>query len=238
MVKLSLEGKYSTEQLEEVATHLTAFIEAQHMFSMELPSIERLSQKTTLDDDELRLLLKDVINQKLDARGLPTYDIRFTKEDLHPTLFKRQAEDLDPKFVLACNRLLDPSSSKSFGARMKELGVLGITTNHWNTWMRDKKNAAYAEQLFDQHFDVTVGLNAKTNIAKLVMEGDLQAIKYYHEFTGKFKPANEQNIALATMLTLMMEIIARHVPENVIDVVAQEIESSPVGMLLSLNEGN
>lgn len=236
-VQFTLDGKYSKEQLAELATHLAAFIESQFIFTSQLPSFERVSQKTTLNDEELRLLLKDEVNQKLEARGLPTYDIKIPIQDLHPTLFKKAPEDLDPKFVLACNRLLDPSSSKSFAARMKELSVFGITTNHWNTWLKDKKNAAYAEHMFDAVFDTSVGLNAKIGLAQLVAEKDLQAIKYYHEFTGKFRPVNEQNLALATMLTVMMEIIARHVPENVIDAVAQEIESSPVGMLLQISEG-
>lgn len=220
---------YKPEETESIKQRLIARIEVHYNLNGSIPPMDSLLEKSGLPALKLRHLIKTEINPKLEARGIPTY-----VEPKEHSIHKRLDDlDFDPKFVLACNQILDTSSNKSFNARIKELSVLGITTNTWNNWMKDERYYLYAQKVFNERFDKTLDMQADMALARNIQSGDLQSIKYYKELTGKFRPHDENQVALAMLLKLTMEIISRHVPSNVIDVIAEEIESSPVGMLLS-----
>jgi hypothetical protein len=70
-------------------------------------------------------------------------------------------------------------------------------------------------------------------LARLIQKDDLQAIKYYHELTGRFKPQlSENNMNLQFMIITLLEILVKHVDPSIIDVIATELEDTPVGQLI------
>lgn len=222
--------KLKEHERDEIVTRLVARIETEWNVKDDLPTLDSLAEKAKLSPLRLRQLLKDHVNPKLEARGIPIYD--FTP--VGPKSYvKRDELDFDPKFVLACNIILDTGSTKSFNARMKELEPLGITSKTWSNWMKQPRYFDYAQKVFNRKFDKELDMQADMALARNIQSGDLQSIKYYKELTGKFRPKDENTMTIMMMLKMMMEIISRHVPPDVIDVVAEELESSPVGMLLS-----
>lgn len=196
-----------------------------YMFSGQYLSPEEVCEKFSLTDIELRrLFLENEFDKKLAARGYPEY--QFDK------LPKKATADFDPLFVLACEKILDANSSKSFSARIKELSPLGITSTTWTNWMKEPKYFNYANTIFKARFDKDVDLQADMALARNVMAGDLPSIKFYKEITGKFRPQTESQIAVVTMMNIFFEIVSKYLSPEVIDSVAEELENSPIGELM------
>jgi hypothetical protein len=199
------------------------FIESIFTFSHELPSLTTLAGNFNVPEDELRQpKFLESINNLLKIRGLPEYKIHYQTEYVH---------DYDPVFIAACNLILDASSSKSFNARIKELEPLGVNTNTWNNWLANPRYYEYVTKMFNERFDKVTELHAKMALQRNIQAGDLQSIKYYNELTNKFRPQSENQVALSVLIRLLMEIVARHVPEQTLNQIIMEFDASPVGML-------
>jgi hypothetical protein len=154
------------------------------------------------------------IEPALAARGLPPYKVE-------PRVGKNE---LDGHFVLACNLVLDFADSRSLAAKLKELG---LTTRKWNALLKVKKNKEYFQKRVDEMFDEDVKTEAKVALAKLVAAGDLNTIKYFHEFTGIYRGEAQTVAQLQQIILILMEILAKHVSPAVLMTVAEEIEHQP-----------
>lgn len=215
------------------ATELVSRIEVAYNFTATLPTFEALLEDWEGNEAELRSILIEDVNKKLELRGLPQY--RF--ETIKVPKIKTPSE-YDPLFILACNRILSVTRSDSFQARIKELKPLGITQSTWDGWMKNPRYSEYALNLFNQHFDKDLNLQADIALSKKIQEGDMVAIKFYKELTGRFNVKTEteslsaNNIAIATLLGFVMEILSKHVETNTLERIANELENTPVGALL------
>jgi hypothetical protein len=177
---------------------------------------------------ELEQILQSHINSKLQKWGLPLYVFNKIK-----SLNLKTDSKYDPLFVLACQKIVDQSSTKSFAARIKDLKPLGITEATWTSWMNIPSYFEYAKKLVDKQLETISDINANMGLARLIQKDDLQAIKYYHELTGRFKPAlNDNQMNLQFMIITLLEILVKHVDPSIIDVIATELEDTPVGQLI------
>ena len=222
--------------ISEAITYMVTDCEATFNFTTTYPDFEHFSEKFSLSEDTLRQHLLGKVSDKLEKRGLPRYpDLRpeILPKVKKPSIIKNRESHFDHRFIMACNILLDTGNSKSFGAKMKSLEPLGVTTNHWNAWMDNPKYADYATTVFKKRFDSTLDMQADMALARNIQSGDLSSIKYYKELTGKFRPVNENNLAIATIIQIFMEIVGKHLSPEVIDTVAEELDSSPVGELMN-----
>jgi len=180
---------------------------------------------------ELEILLEKTINSKLQKWGTPTYQFNKIKN-----LNLKNDSKYDPLFVLACQKICDQSSTKSFGARMKDLKPLGISEATWTSWMNIPSYFEYAQKMVKKQLETVSEINAANSLSHLIQKEDLQAIKYYHELTGRFKPAqSENNMNLQFMIITLLEILVKHVDASIIDTIATELEDTPVGELLKNN---
>jgi hypothetical protein len=158
------------------------------------------------------------INKALEKRELPIYDPwrRIPKKD-----------ELDPQFVIAVNFLVDVSDKRSKAIKLK---AVGLTTHKFNVLLKSKANKHYYETRAEEAFN-NVQPVAKTSLGRLVDSGDLQAIKYFHEFTGIHDPNRELNQNLNKLISLFMEVLVRHVDPKLIDTIASEFDAK----ILELN---
>jgi len=122
---------------------------------------------------------------------------------------------------MAIKLLLDLNDARTMKAKLTSIGS---STLEYNQWL---KNPAFAKKLssaIDRRFS---GLEQESKLAlgKLVLAGDLQAIKYFHEFTGLFKPETETVINLTKILAQLMEILVRYVEPSQLAEIAGELES-------------
>ena len=194
------------------------------------------------------------LNEALTNRGLPEYstppeinlDINGnekaanTSQELEGVGKNQQAVEIeglelefipDPKAILAANVVLNVSDKRSLAAKLK---AVGITVAQWNAFLADPEFANYvkhrANKLSDQF-----SLNAKLGLGSLIGSGDLNAIKYWHEFSGEYKPNQEEILNLKMIISLLMEILVNYVEPQRLPALANELESA---LPFSLKEAN
>src|SRR5690606_9026595 len=123
---------FSGNEIDELGTRLTALLEQSFQLDSQYPSIEAIQEHFKVTEFGLNKMISEICEPKLKARGLPSYFQERNNKLQTRTSFE---ETLDPLFILACNKLLDPSSTMSFNARMKELKPLGIDSRKWSNWI-------------------------------------------------------------------------------------------------------
>lgn len=191
-----------------------------HFWAMgELPGFQQfIDAGVTLEE------LKEIVNPKLRGRGIPTYSFAKVTTPVGDDGF-------DPRFILACN-VMCRATGKSKGAKFKDLSTLGVNEPMWNAWLSIPSYFEYAKKLMEVQFESVTDIDAKMGIARNVANGDLQAIKYFHEFTGRYKPQDPNTTNLMGLIGFLMEILSRNVSPEVFDKIAGELEQTPVGQII------
>ena len=147
-----------------------------------------------------------------DARGLPPFVVKF-----------KTTKILDPRFVAACNIIMDVSDKRSVAAKLKDVS---LTTKQWNNFLRTKANREYYDKLVDNLMDYDTWQESRLAIARNVSQGDLSSIKYFHELTGKFVAQKDFDPRILTyMMTAILEIVVRHVDGHTARIIADELEA-------------
>ena len=149
-------------------------------------------------------------------RGLPVY--------------KTFNTGVDPEIVLVTNLFCDISDKRSKSAKLQ---AVDLTTAQFSALMRKKANAEYLISRFDRVFDEDLAVAAKMSIARMVEKDDLSAIKYYHEFSGKYRPQTasyllqNQTALFTEYLSAIMQCLTKHVARDIITLVTSEIRNTP-----------
>jgi hypothetical protein len=208
-----VEISYDKSLLQQVVTQ----VEARYWLTGEYPTGMQLNELYGTDFSILKVMLP-AINKALEKRELPTYD---------PYRRVAKKDELDPSFVIAVNSLVDVSDKRSKAIKLK---AVGLTTHKFNVLLKGTANKHYYEMRAEEAFN-NVRPVAKTSLGRLVDSGDLQAIKYFHEFTGIHDPNRELNQNLNKLISLFMEVLIRHVDPKLVDTIASEFDAK----LLELN---
>jgi hypothetical protein len=161
---------------------------------------------TSLEDWQ-HLLLS--LQEPLQARGLPVYDV--------------PPQYLQPNFVLAVGLVVNVHDKRAIAAKLKEAN---LTTKQWSNLLRIDANRDYFQGRLNEIFDEDAQADAKVALHRLIVGGDLQAIKHFHELQNIYRPEHnsQQNIMVA--LQAIMEILARHVSPVILSQVANDIKQS------------
>lgn len=121
--------------------------------------------------------------------------------------------DLSKEQLAAILTMTDYLDRRNAASKLK---LLGITTAQWQGWMRDKSFKDYVHELSANNFVDGVHM-AQTGLAKKLEDGDVNAIKYYYEVTGRFSSANnngsanEQNVRM--VITKLVEVLQRKIKD-------------------------
>jgi hypothetical protein len=151
------------------------------------------------------------IQPLLEARGIPCYE--------------PPVGILDPQFVTAVGLLCDPMDKRSSQAKLKDAQ---LTKRQFNALLRVPEYHDYYEMCVNEIFNQDTRLAAKRELAKQVENGDLQAIKHFHELTNTIRPQLDQMQQFMAIIQAVMEILSRHVPPDVLTRVAAEIRDATV----------
>lgn len=197
----------------EMRKEILGFIEQFYNETSKLPqkkNFEEVFKRSELPPDDLawqELFLS--LQGPLHARGIPAYEL--------PEYL------LEPHFVLAVSLICDPLDKRAIQAKLKEAG---LTTKQWKNFIRQEKYLDYYNKCVNEIFSKSTRTQAKLNLAKLVENGDLQAIKYFEERENIYRPQREVDLnqILVNMLTVMMEILGKHVKPDVLQKVAYEFQ--------------
>lgn len=154
---------------------------------------------------------KQCLDRGISLRGL--------KLEVNPDpLWKQQM--LTEEQLTVANVLLDITDTRS---SKKKLQDLGISTAKYQSFLKDPTYQDYvrtrAENMLgdNQH-------EAHIALVDRVRSGDMSAIKYFNEITGRYVPSRgESNINVSLILMQMLEIIQRHVRDlGTQELIAQE----------------
>jgi hypothetical protein len=132
---------------------------------------------------------------------------------------------LTPEQVLAINLVCNLHDRRSLNTKLK---ALNLSSAIWNGWLRQKFFSEYFRSQLARRFN-NVDTDAQISLASNVQAGDLQSIKYYHELTGIYRPENELNRSLSSVLASLMEILAKYVTSEALVRIADEFERTLTG---------
>lgn len=147
----------------------------------------------------------DKERESADKRGLAPVPPRKS----HASRFPVDEYPLSAEQLAAANLLLDFSDTRSHAAKLKDIG---ITTTRYNNWLRQPAFAAYLRERAEQLVDNT-GHEAHSALLKQVQKGNMSAIQYYNQLTGRFTPGAEQTMNVAAILVRVVEAVQRHVKD-------------------------
>jgi hypothetical protein len=116
--------------------------------------------------------------------------------------------------------LTDPIDKRSKSAKLK---AANITTLKFDKLLQNNKHRAYWDKKCKQMVAVaqTYGDVA---LVRNVENGDLQSIKYFYELTGKYRGQEETITNLMSLISVLMEILAKYVEGPILSQIADEFE--------------
>lgn len=141
---------------------------------------------------------------------------------------------------IAAPSLVDPYSGKPLGLTDRQLAAIAILTNYHDKrapqarlsilgvseqelqgWMNNEVFKAELTQRADEAFD-NVGVDATINLARHVKNGNLNAIKFYYEVTGRAQSPEEVNVKQA--MNILIEAVQKHVKDpSILKAIADEV---------------
>lgn len=199
---------------EDLKNDILTYYESMFWLNSSVPTHADVKERFELTDKEFETYY-NLVEEPLKNRGVKL-------PPLHPPVKNRRGgSELDPFFAMACSLICDTADKRSTAAKLKSLG---LTTKQWQALLRQPGHADYFQKRLNIAFGDTEHA-AKLSLAKNVESGDLQSIKYYHEFTGKYKPQNETNLNLVFLLGRLMEILSKRIDPAVLAEIADEIET-------------
>lgn len=125
--------------------------------------------------------------------------------------------------------LSDPSDNKTLSQKLKSCGVSYATYRGW------MKQPVFKAQM-DAMTESTLSDNSQAlvQLEKLAGQGDLAAIKFKLELSGRYDPNRQQNIDVVAMMGLLFEIVARNVKDpEALATIGEEMQQ----VALKLNVG-
>jgi len=186
----------SFDRVIEAATQLY-----QSLNGTRLPSIDELAAHTGLSEKVIiRVLTSHEFLMKMDRRG-----ILWTNK-------KRVLEELTPEQAATIAVITDPTLKMDLRARLKRVGVPYVV---YRNWLRNPAFARVvkttAEMSLEDHLP-----DFHTKIVERGLGGDLNAIKFAYELTGRHDPAKQQMVDLNRMVMLLLEVITKHIRDPII----------------------
>jgi len=211
----TMEGKEVESPLHN---NVAGFIMESQTLEGVYPNPSTLCLQFNLSFSELEVLLPKV-NETLRKRGWDGLVINSaTLPPVEKTSPRRQ---LDPIFTLAVELLTDVTDKRSKAAKLK---ASGISSLRFNKLLADAKHRKYWDTKLATMMSIASS-SADVSLVKNVEAGDLQSIKYFNEFTGRYRETSGEVVGLITLLSRVMEVLAKHVDPAVLGLVADELDN-------------
>lgn len=180
-------------ELSEQYRKIIAYCEQKWFLGGVLPTPETLASTFHLSQREIKRFLDDeLVQQSFDGRGIPVI----------------QGRDLTPTQLLVLNAIINPSETRS---ERKILQDTGITAATMAGWRRDPRVQEYMLQRTEQLLGASIP-DAHMALVDKVRAGDMSALKFYYEITGRYTGQNA-GMDPRALLEQVFGIIARYVKD-------------------------
>jgi hypothetical protein len=134
-----------------------------------------------------------------------------------------QEKTLSPLQLIAVNTMLDLIDQRSEKKKLQDLAISSVT---WQTWLKDPVFSKYlherAEAMLGDHQH-----EAQLALLDKIRMGDINAIKYYNEMTGRYVPQTNTGTG-TTQLTDFKQLLIR-----ILEVINDEVEDSEVAFRIA-----
>lgn len=110
---------------------------------------------------------------------------------------------LSAEQIAVLSHLTDTTITKGIPSRLKDLGVKPAT---YRAWLRQKPFADAIKQLAGNALADAIPM-AETMLAAQAQAGDLRAIKYFFEVTGRHDPMRQQQVDTQALIGVMIDCI-------------------------------
>lgn len=208
-------------EIQTLVRAITTDLNAFYLFNGSYQPLKFYREKydlTTLTPVGLKSMW-DLINQALERRGLPRYEINFRTTKL----------EFDPEFIGAVSTIADFTDKRPIASKLKEIG---ISTKQWNNWLKSQKNYDYYHSIVDRLMDREVFEEGRLALAQNVARGDLASFKYFNELTDKFVASKEFDPRIiGVLMSGVLDIIMRHVDGSIASKIAEEIQAMGISSL-------
>lgn len=168
-------------------------------------------EKGIPEADYYRLIGQQAVIEALTERGV-------SFNAINEELPEWRRGTLTPIQLIVANVMLDLTDTRNDRKKLQDLNIHGHT---WNAWLRQPEFRNYlqarAESLFNaSHHEAYLSLVDK------VRSGDINAIKLYWEFTGKFTSKADGGAGLTADS-------ARQLIQSIIEIIIEEVDDPEVG---------
>src|SRR5882672_10947872 len=103
--------------------------------------------------------------------------------------------------------ICDPTDRRSLERKLKDLG---LSYNQYRAWLRVPAFNEAVTTLSEQMLVDSIG-TVHTALVGAANKGDINAIKFFYEVTGRYDPNKKQVMDIMVVLAQIVEIIQRHV---------------------------
>lgn len=167
----------------------------------------------------IRSKLKGVDPQEL--MGDPTFLAALSNRGIRVPVGGMIPDELTAEQIAAVGMVLDWHDSRSHNAKLRSLGISNIK---WQGWLKNPIFKEYLHSLSTRNLDDALNV-AHEGLIKATKKGDVNAIKYYMELTGRFSGDSGQTQNFRVMVQRMVETIQRHVKDpDTIRLIAADFE--------------
>lgn len=164
-----------------------------------MPSIDSLSAESKVPVTILlKVLQSQAFLKRMKARG-----INWKSSD------NRGEIRLTTEQAAAINFLTDPTSKLDLTQRLKKAG---ITYSVYRNWLRNPAFSALIRGVAETNLDAHLP-DFHTQVIKRGLAGDLKAIQFAYELTGRHDPAKQQAVDMSRLVMLLLEVITRHITD-------------------------
>lgn len=133
-------------------------------------------------------------------------------------------QGLTAKQHLALSVMTDPTDRRTPAVKLK---AVGVTYPQYRAWMKNPLFANALQRITEGMINDHLA-DMQTALTNKAINGDLNAIKFAYELTGKHDPAQKEVIQLRALVQMLLEVLTKHLsgqPE-VLQAVAMEIQSA------------
>lgn len=180
-----------------------------------LPTPENCSEELGLGRETVNKWFKDqTFRTQIATRGMDPEQLIF------PGKLIKESKALSPRQIIVANLMLNLHDKRSEREKLHEVQV---SPQQYSAWLRQPAFVEFLRKRGEALFSASDFLAYKSLINN-VKAGDNKALELFFSMRGIYNKSVNVNLNIDVVLTQVIEIVARHVTPQVMNLIAAELE--------------